>query len=254
MGSENHSDIYRTRAITTILKKARTIETSFADEILHDILLDTGKKLSYSILEDQKDRVKWRFGNQLYGITYTVEAIILRNVESKSIIITLNLLGLWDIYKIGDNGLNAFVATFNQKTIEFQQKRAESIFLCSTCGKEVPINASFCPYDGTDLQKKCEKCGNIVRFNEKFCQACGTSLVQKSIEVENAIDSTIYVEKNRNLSLTAGIIVVLFSLIMFIFFITLVKDHGENTFPFVFIGITGFTLILSSLQVIKSLK
>ena len=66
--------------------------------------------------------------------------------------------------------------------------------ICPKCGKEVEINATFCPHCGSEQEKvevdafvpkgkrKCEGCGKIIEEEAAFCPNCGAKKEVKEAE------------------------------------------------------------------------
>lgn len=48
--------------------------------------------------------------------------------------------------------------------------------LCPKCGREIPVGARFCPYDGTTIMVECPTCKTSNTPGAKFCSNCGNKL------------------------------------------------------------------------------
>lgn len=73
------------------------------------------------------------------------------------------------------------------ETLKRQIQEIKGVKRCTTCGAEIPNNATFCSLCGTAVvqQKavdaanliKCMNCGKLIEKGMKFCTFCGAKVI-----------------------------------------------------------------------------
>lgn len=68
------------------------------------------------------------------------------------------------------------LSTTNIPKVENEQKQVQTK-KCAGCGKDIPLNAKFCPECGAKQEAKfCSNCGEKLNKNAKFCPNCGNKV------------------------------------------------------------------------------
>lgn len=85
----------------------------------------------------------------------------------------------------------------SQKKIEELKKQIQvikGVKRCTTCGAEIPEDATFCSFCGAGITQqktvdatnlnKCDNCGKMIEKGMKFCTYCGSPVVEKAPQNE----------------------------------------------------------------------
>lgn len=80
----------------------------------------------------------------------------------------------------------------NVESLKKQIQDIKGVKRCTTCGAEIPNNATFCSSCGTAVAQqktvdaanliKCTSCGKMIEKGMKFCTFCGNEVVSQSIQ------------------------------------------------------------------------